>query len=344
MRARNAIAVWILPVFVLLFPALGALAQPPVPDYSFPQENPVSPVKGPITGTVHLPPGEDFNEPVLVKLETSTGFLMSQVWTKKSGRFEFYDVACGSYVLAVDVAGYYPIRRLVDHSYEPAEGLLLQLIVDESQAANRSEAVVSLKTLLVPEAAREELEKGMKAAAEKKAERAIRHFEKAIELHPDYDDAYVQLALAQLQRSKFAEAQRVAEQALARNDRNVGAHAVLGVALREVGNRQESAAALQRAVEIDDSSWFSQLELGRTLLELRRVEEAYLHLIRAHELNPEAPTVHLNLYNAHILRNDYRAAVAELDEFLKLFPDHPQAEPARKQRRALTADLARRQP
>jgi len=74
------------------------------------------------------------------------------------------------------------------------------------------------------------------------------------------------------------------------------------------------------------------------------VEDAYPHLMRAHELNPGAPTVHLNLYNAQILRSDYRAAVAELDEFLKLFPDHPQAEPARRQRRALTADSARRQP
>lgn len=343
MKACEAIPALILPLFVLLVPLLPA-QEPPVPDYSFPQENPVSPVKGPITGSVRLPPGEELNEPILVRLETNTGYLMSQIWTKKSGGFEFFNVACGTYVLAVDVAGYYSIRRIVDHSYEPAEGLVLQLIADESQSSSRSTATVSLRTLLVPEAARAEFEKGMKAAAEKKSDRAARHFEKALELHPDYDDAYVQLALAHLQRGKPAEARSVAEQALAHNNTNAGAYAVLGVALREQGKPEESAAALQRALEINADSWYSRLELGRTLLELRRVEDAYPHLVRAHELNPGAPTVHLNLYNAQILRSDYRAAVAELDEFLKLFPDHPQAEPARRQRRALTADSARRQP
>ena len=343
MKACKATPALILPLFVLLVPLLPAQG-PPVPDYSFPQENPVSPVKGPITGSVRLPPGEELNESMLVRLETHTGFLMSQIWTKESGRFEFFNVACGTYVLAVDVAGYYPVRRIVDHSYEPAEGLVLQLIADESQSSSRATTTVSLRTLLVPEAAREEFEKGMKAVAEKKSDRAARHFEKAIELHPDYDDAYVQLALAHLQRGKRAEARSVAERALAQNNTNAGAYAVLGVALREQGKPEESAAALQRALEINEDSWYSRLELGRTLLELRRVEDAYPHLVRAHELNPGAPTVHLNLYNAQILRSDYRAAVAELDEFLKLFPDHPQAEPARRQRRALTADSARRQP
>lgn len=344
MKPRKASGLLVISILPFLVPMVWAQGQPPVPDYSFPQENPVSPVKGPITGMVRLPPGEEMSEAILVRLETNTGYLMSQVWTKKSGRFEFYNVACGTYVLAVDVAGFYPIRKMVDHSYEPAEGVMLQLILDESQTRAQSGAVVTVKELQVPEAARGEFEKGLKAAADKKSERAVRHFEKAIEIHPAYEEAYVQLALAQLQRGKYADTRQAAEQAIAQNDRSARAYALLGVALREEGQREESAAALRRSVEIEEGSWFAQLELGRTLMELRRLGEAHQHLVRAHELNPEAPTVHLNLYNVHILRSDYRAAVAELDDFLKLFPDHPQAEPARKQRRALTADLARRQP
>lgn len=333
-------------LFLLGVGAVTAQAQepPPVPDYSVATENPVSPVKGPITGIVRFPPGEESGEPILVQLETNTGYLMSQVWTKRSGRFEFFNVACGTYVLAVDVAGYRPIRMTVDHSYEPAEGLVLQLIPDETQTTAAPGGVTSLRALQVPAAARQEFEKGQKAAAEKNPESAIWHFEKAIEIHADYDEAYVQLSLTQLHRGNFAETRRVAEKAVARNDRNARAHALLGVALREEGKLAESAAALTRAAELEESSWFTQLELGRTLLALRRPDDAYTHLLRAHELNPESPAVHLNLYNDLILRSDYRAAVEELDEFLKLFPHHPQAGPARKQRQALSTDLARRQP
>lgn len=83
----------------------------------------------------------------------------------------------------------------------------------------------------------------------------------------------------------------------------------------------------------------AHLELGKTLLGLEQAEAAYPHIARAHELNPAAASAHILLYNTLILRNHHQAGLAELEEFLRLFPDHPVAAQARQQREGLRAYL-----
>lgn len=319
---------------------------PPGPDYSSAAaiENPVSPVRGPIAGMVRFPAGEDSSQPVLVRLESDTGVLFDQAWTRKSGRFEFSHVGCGTYVITLDVAGYRPIRERVEHSYEPLEGVALYLVRDENQTLSASGTAAPSRERTIPEKARKEYAKGLEAFSSRKPEQSIPHFRKAIEFFPDYDDAYVQLGLAYLGKNAFGEAQKVAETAISRNSKNAHAHALLGVALREQNHPQEALKALEESLKLGENSWFAQLEVGRTLLKVGRVNDAFPHLTRAHELNTSSPLVHLNLYNALILRDDYRAAAAELDDFLALFPTHPQAAQARKQREALAVTLAQRQP
>jgi tetratricopeptide (TPR) repeat protein len=75
---------------------------------------------------------------------------------------------------------------------------------------------------------------------------------------------------------------------------------------------------------------------------LGKVNEALPHAQRAHELNPSEAATHQTYYNTLIRRGDYRAALEELDEFLRLFPRHPLAEKARAQREALSKEVARR--
>ena len=58
---------------------------------------------------------------------------------------------------------------------------------------------------------------------------------------------------------------------------------------------------------------------------------------RAHALNPGVPAIHQLHYNLLIRGSHYAAALAELDEFLRLFPAHSLAARARQQRAALAA-------
>ncbi len=302
-------------------------------------DNPISPVKGEISGYVRFPGAKRGASSISVRLETNTGGLVAQTWTNNSGYFIFPRVACGFYVLAVDATGYRPIRQAVEHSYESYE-TVLHLVENETSGAAEKDASVSVRQLQVPEPAQREYEKGVAAAGKRKLEEAVARFRKAIAIFPDYDDAYIQLSLAHLGQAAYAEAQEVLAKAVAVNEKNAQAYALLGVAYREQGRLAEAARAFEQSLGLQERSWFAHLELGETLVRMSRAEEALPHAQRAHALNPATPTTHLLLYKTLILRSENAQALTELDEFLKLYPQHPLAARAREKRAALAKHLS----
>jgi len=330
-------------LFLVLLAATGTLpAQepPPLPGGREPTvDNPVSPVKAEIAGYVRTRQDKRGAASIPVRLETNTGGLVAQAWTNNSGYFIFPKVACGFYVLAVDATGFRSIRQAVEHSYESHE-TVLYLVEDESQGAPAEDASVSVRQLQIPEPAQREYEKGLAASGKRKIEEAIARFRKAIELYPDYDEAYIQLSLAYLGQGGYGEAQQVLTQAVAVNENNAGTHALLGVALREQQRLPQSVEAFERSLRLQEASWFAHQELGETLVRMGRQEEALRHARRAHELNAVTPVTHLLLYKTLILCSEYAEALVELDEFLKLYPQHPLATRARQKRDALHKTLA----
>ncbi len=324
--------------------ALGVLtsslfAQAWAQEFGGTSENPISPSKGDIAGYVRPPGSEKLGTSFLVRLETSTGMLIDQTWTDRQGRFNFMEVSCGSYVLATTASGYRLVRRQVEHSYEPMEGVILRLVRME----NGGGAATSTRELLVPKSARKEYEKGLRAFANRKAKKSAGHFGTAIQIYPKYDDAYIQLGLIYLEQGAFVEAQQVLEKAIGVHDGNARAHALLGSVFRMQNQFQESVRALERSLSLNETSWLTHLELGKTLLSLKKVEEAYDHIAGAHELNAGASSTHILLYNTLILRNEYQAALSELEEFLALFPKHSFASQARQHYQALRKHVAEQQ-
>lgn len=332
-------------VLALLCTASAAAQKLPFPtqEGSAPSDYTESPVKADIAGRVVPAAGFDLPEKVLVRLETHTGIMLQRTWTGRGGNFQFSHIVCGFYVLAVDLRGYHPIRMAVEHSFIPAEGLMLRLMRKEESAEGLEDAGPASGEPLNPlrrEAARE-FQKGQERFAEEKLEESIRHFRKAIQIDPTLDEAHLQLALVYLRRRDAPGAQSVLEDATLRNPGNPRTLALLGYAHRLQSQWDKAVAALSRSVEINEGYWIAQLELGQALVALGKFAEAYPHIQRAHELNPREASSHHLYYNALIRRGDYRAALDELDEFLRLFPKHPLAEKARVQREALSKEVLR---
>ncbi|MGH9862142.1 MAG: tetratricopeptide repeat protein, partial [Candidatus Acidiferrales bacterium] len=251
---------------------------PPMPSLDPPgalKDTPLSPIKGPISGQLRFPKGAEAPQRILVRLESPTGSIIAETWTDKSGRFEIRDIACGFYALAINAASYRPVRISIEQSYTPFD-TTIQMIPAEGSAQEAAYAPSGESP--VPEKAGKEFIKGRAASAANKADEGIKHFRKAIELYPDYDEAYVELGMALLTRGSFPDAESVAKAALARNEKNALAHAILGSAYREQNKLPESLRALEqslKSLKLKENSWFVHLELGRTLLKMKRTEEAY---------------------------------------------------------------------
>ena len=88
---------------------------------------------------------------------------------------------------------------------------------------------------------------------------------------------------------------------------------------------------------VDNNLWLAHLDLGQILGKQGEVEDAYHHAYRAHQLHTEVPDVHLTFYNACVNESDYASALAELDEFVKLYPNGDAA----KRMLAIRDDLSR---
>lgn len=283
-------------------------------------------------------------EGVLVKLFEG-GVPRAQVYTTAMGRFEFRSLFKKSFEVEVSVKGYKVARVTADLSFHCRQEMVTVLLEPKNQLtpAAPEGATISVRELKIPDKARQAFVKGLQELNEKKrADRSVKHFRKAIELYPKYDQAYIQLALAHLALHEQPQAQQVLEKATEVNQKHGRAFVLLGIVHGQQGHAEESVEALKQAVRLEENDWLAQFELGSALLRQALTEEAYIHAQRAHELNPRFPSTHLLLYEISMQRKDYEAALAEADEFLELFPDASSAPQLRQRQEALRKYLAAR--
>ncbi len=294
-----------------------------------------------IAGEVRSADGQS-PQTVVVKLETRTGMKVNQAWTASSGRFEFYGVPLGQYYLVVQADGFKPIREPLDLSFGNILGLILYLVPEERDPVQVEGDTVDVRELKLPKKALKEFEKGVELLRERKAAESIAHFRKAIEAHAGFDDAYLQLCLAYFRQRQVAEGQRTLEEAIAANPENWRALNLLGRVSRRQKQYEKAAELLTRSLAIKEDSWVAHVEMGEALAGLNRLEEAFPHVVRAHELRPEEPAIHQLYYNILIKRGQYDAALKELDEFIRLFPEHTLTPKAKQQRIALLQQVIAR--
>ena len=96
------------------------------------------------------------------------------------------------------------------------------------------------------------------------------------------------------------------------------AHARLASVAMRTGDTATALTELQRAVEIKDDDFASQLGLGTVLASRRDTAKAAEHLRRAAEIEPWVPQPHLVLGDARRVAGDRDGAVTEYRRFLAL--------------------------
>ena len=123
----------------------------------------------------------------------------------------------------------------------------------------------------------------------RREERVMRICGKAVELDPNYADAWALLAIAQSSlRYNFEESVDdgfvAANAALSIDPTIAEAHCALARRLSEQGRFDEAAEEIGRGLRLDPESWEVNKEAGRLALHQRRIEDATRHYRKATEL------------------------------------------------------------
>jgi predicted TPR repeat methyltransferase len=199
--------------------------------------------------------------------------------------------------------------------------------------------------------------KGAICLAQGAAEQAIACIETAVELAPDYADAWTNLGNAQFEvgsdvdavtsfrkaleldqspaqvvaasrglgkalatLGQFSDARGAFERVLSLQPKDSVTRIALGMALRERGLMLASIAELEQALEYDPESSLGHLELGLSLWRRSRDEKALEHLKRGIELDSENASGYRYLGRFYIKTGDKALAAQALRRSLELEP------------------------
>lgn len=162
---------------------------------------------------------------------------------------------------------------------------------------------------------------------------AIRNFDAALALEPDYVEALLGLADCWLVMSHysgvspseaFPKARAAAERALALDRGAAHAHAVLGViAMQYDWDWTEAEAQLRRALTLNPNDASAEQWLGELYCYRLRQAECRKHLLAASGLDPLSPVLRMMRGSPALFSGDFGAAVATYSQALREVPEFP---------------------
>ena len=109
----------------------------------------------------------------------------------------------------------------------------------------------------------------------------------------------------------------------------VEAHINLGTTLYQLGRMEEAREEFAIAVEFEPENALAEFNLGCVLEQLGQTKDAIHHLARAIEIAPGLADAHLNLALAYEKSGHIQSAIRHLSLYLRYEPNGPWAEFAR---------------
>jgi tetratricopeptide (TPR) repeat protein len=292
-------------------------------------------IPGQINGSVQFKGGAAVVNSVIVYLESEMGEIIQQTSLVGNARFRFEGLDRAPYVVRAKAPGYRDATNRVDLRLMPTASAVLTLYAEREDTPGAAaglgstEPAVTVGTLLVPEGAQQEFAKGEESLTQNALPEALAHFEKAVEIYPEYYQAYLSLGTVYMDQAKWPEAEKALKRSLEINDKFAPGYTALGALYNRQGKASEARPLLERSLELEPNGWQAHFELAQTLLLQNKAGEAEPHLWRAHELEPKFPLVHFLLGKISLGKRDLATARSEFQHFLDVAPGHPLATPVR---------------
>ncbi len=148
----------------------------------------------------------------------------------------------------------------------------------------------------------------------------------AIRLEPELAPAHFFLGKVEMSRGFAQRAEKHFRRAIEVDSGYVEAHQELGSALLQQGRTEESAVALGKALALGprrDDEGAVLNEMARVEMQRGRLDEAGRRLEAASEIEPFSPEIHANKGLLRGLQGDTAGAIASLLEALRFAPNHP---------------------
>lgn len=282
-----------------------------------------------------------------VGLQSATEPFRAQTLSDFKGRFKFKDLRPGGYALIVFHPRWGEQRRSVEVTPSFADGknrIEVNFIVRRSKSALERNAderhTVSALELSVNQKARAEFLKGNERVGKHDIEGAVKHLKKAVEISPQFVEAWNQLGTIAYQRAEYEQAEEYFHEALLLESDAFGPVVNMGAALLALGRHDEALGYNRYAATMRPDDALANSRLGRNHFLLGSHEEAIEYLRKAKGIDPghfSLPQV--TLAEIYSREGKVEAAIRELEDYVARHPDSQRAEATRQTLARLKAEL-----
>jgi len=290
-----------------------------------------------IYGRVSLPDGSNASR-VVIDVSGPLGFKRS-VTSDDAGQYVVNDVPRGRYSLVASnpaIPEQYSERADVELSRYSTQRVVVNIYLHSGTKVTSGKESTSTGVSVaeagqhVPKAAQKEYEKGIKLGENHQFDKALNSFNHAIELFPEYFQAFAQRGHLRLSMGKFVEAEKDFGQALELNAQYEPALRGTGICKIREGKYADALKELDQAVTLEPRDASAYLFLGFANASLDRREKARAALLKALSLDAVGSArAHVYLANLDMKENRNREAAAELEAYLAQVPNAPDADKLR---------------
>jgi tetratricopeptide (TPR) repeat protein len=262
---------------------------------------------------------------------------VAETYSRPEGQFTFNHVREGDYLVETfetevyEAASANVLVRPVPRGRPQVFTVFVELSLKTPPEQPRPGEVMADVDLDVPKEALKHFREGMQRLDKGDSEGAVKELRAAVEKHPTYYAARLELGRELRRRKQGEEAAEVLRPLAQIAPRRAAPRLELGITLLSLGRRDESIGELRAALSREEGNWMTHLYLGWALLETPESDAAEEHFRRALKLDEvKAARAHLALARLADARGDRRRAVEHLDAYLAIAPDASDAEAARR--------------
>jgi len=296
-----------------------------------------------IQGYIFFPSGRRAEGTIVVKLQ-SLQYSELQVIPDSSGSFSFSNLAPGSYTVVVNAGDDYEVSRegvYIDTDLNlsrqggrlpPPTTRRYTVMVHLNLKSNPSSkaSVVDANLAAVPDKARKLYERGVEQARAEDTSRAAESLKEAVALYPNFRLALNELGVQYLKLRQVDKAVEVLKESVKLNGDSFASRLNLGIALLEAKQFGEAEAQLREALKRNANAATAHMYLGIALLRSNKFDEAEKELLVATEANAaQLGMANYYLGGLYWRKHDYQRAVEQLEKYLQLAPNAPDAERVR---------------
>jgi tetratricopeptide (TPR) repeat protein len=261
---------------------------------------------------------------------------VNQGYTDGSGRFRFASVLSGVYYVEIDPIGTEYERQTQRVEAVPFSGrsrsageifrINFDLIPKKKRGADAAKAGAGERGVAfyqdVPQAARQQFERGRKSLEKGDFEEAAAALKGAVASFPDYYDALELLGTEYVKRQQYQPAVPLLRRAVEVNKNGWRGFYSLGIALAESDQTAEALGLLRRAVELNPRSPNTNMRLGMLLAQAEPTRaEAVQTFRKVVELDDKhIPDAYLYLARLQDLSGQLRPAIEAMKSYVGIAP------------------------